>query len=82
MFKGVYRVISARKTYNICRDFPAICKYYRFSPADIGKKKNICSVVSLKISEKSCHSMNLLSYAVIFSLVEISHVIQQLTEVY
>ena len=44
MFTGVYRVIkvfsaiSAGKTCNICRDFPAICKYYRVFPADIAEK--------------------------------------------
>ena len=30
--------IYAGKTCNICRDFPAICKYYRFFPADIAEK--------------------------------------------
>ena len=49
MFTGVYRVIC-----NICRDFPAICKYYRVFPADIAEKTlnhpvNICSVVRRKI---------------------------------
>ena len=29
--------ISARKTCNICRDFPTICKYYRVFPADIAE---------------------------------------------
>ena len=44
MFTGVYRVIRvfsaicAGKTCNICRDFLAICKYYRVFPADIAEK--------------------------------------------
>ena len=29
--------IFAGKTCNICRDFPAICKYYRVFPADIAE---------------------------------------------
>ena len=29
-----FSAIYARKTCNICRDFPAICKYYRVFPAD------------------------------------------------
>ena len=37
MFTGVYRVIKGFFC-NICRDFPAICKYYRFFPADIAEK--------------------------------------------
>ena len=37
MFTGVYRVIKGFFC-NICRDFPAICKYYRVFPADIAEK--------------------------------------------
>ena len=33
-----FSAISAGKTCNICRDFPAICKYYRVFPADIAEK--------------------------------------------
>ena len=33
-----FTAISAGKTYNICRDFPANCKYYRVFPADIADK--------------------------------------------
>ena len=44
MFTGVYwlikgfSAISAGKTCNICKDSPAICKYYRVFPADISEK--------------------------------------------
>ena len=34
---GGFSAISAGKTCNICRDFPAICKYYRVFPADIAE---------------------------------------------
>ena len=37
MFTGVYRVIKG-VFCNICRDCPAICKYYRVFPADIAEK--------------------------------------------
>ena len=33
-----FAAISAGKTCNIRRDFPAICKYYRVFPADIAEK--------------------------------------------
>ncbi len=36
-FLGRVSAISAGKTCNICRDFPAICKYYRVFPVNIAE---------------------------------------------
>ena len=55
MFTGNYRVfrwgvsaISAGKTCNICRDFPAICKYYRVFLADIEETPSNNPVIPCK----------------------------------
>ena len=51
----VFSAISAGKTCNICRDFSAICKYYRVSPQQGKPAKTpfaVLSICSLKMCNK------------------------------
>ena len=47
-FLGQVSAISAGKTCNICRDFPAICKYYRVFPVNIAEIRSKNPVISCK----------------------------------